>query len=121
MQLDPRDGRTLLAAARSGHRGVAMSGGGVHETRDGGQHGSTLVDGLGVVEGFNVSNATCHDPHVVRLCPGNPDRLYRQNHCGVNRLDRQGSRWARIGKRRPRRIGDVGFPLAVHPRDDCAA
>jgi photosystem II stability/assembly factor-like uncharacterized protein len=110
--VDPRDPRHLY---------FAMSGGGVHESRDGGQHWSTLVEGLGVVEGFDASNVTFHDPHVVRLCPGNPDRLYQQNHCGVYRLDRPGTRWRRIGKRLPRRVGDVGFPLVVHPRDDDVA
>ena len=110
--VDPRDPLHLY---------FAMSGGGVHESRDGGQHWSTLVEGLDVVEGFDASNVTFHDPHVVRMCPANPDRLYQQNHCGVYRLDRPGSRWTRIGKRMPRRVGDVGFPLVVHPRDDRVA
>jgi hypothetical protein len=110
--VDPRD---------PGHLYFAMSGGGVHESRDGGQRWSTLVEGLDVVEGFDVANVTFHDPHVVRLCPGNPDRLYQQNHCGVYRLDRPGTRWRRIGKRLPKRVGDVGFPLVVHPRDDAVA
>ena len=25
--------------------------------------------------------------------------------------------WERIGRRMPRRVGDVGFPMVVHPRD----
>ncbi|MCH2222062.1 MAG: glycosyl hydrolase, partial [Dechloromonas sp.] len=59
-----------------------------------------------------------HDPHCVRLCPSNPDRLYQQNHCGIYRLDRPGRRWTRIGRNMPEDIGDVGFPVVVHPRDD---
>jgi hypothetical protein len=51
------------------------------------------------------------------LCPSKPDRLYQQNHCGIYRLDRPGKRWERIGKRMPKRVGDVGFPMAVHPTD----
>ena len=79
--VDPRD---------PAHLYFAMSSGGVHESTDGGRTWSTLVKGLEVVEGFDPSNLTFHDPHVVRLCPSNPDRLYQQNHCGIYRLDRPG-------------------------------
>jgi hypothetical protein len=62
-----------------------------------------------------VSDPTFHDPHCVRLCPSNPDRLYQQNHCGIYRLDRPGAEWVRIGKRMPKRVGDVGFPAGRAP------
>jgi hypothetical protein len=106
--VDPRD---------PAHLYVAMSGGGVHESLDRGETFAPLVQGLAVVEGFDVSDPTFHDPHCVRLCPSNPDRLYQQNHCGIYRLDRPGTEWARIGEGIPEWVGDVGFPLAVHPRD----
>ncbi len=76
--------------------------------------------GMEVVGGFDASNVTFHDPHCVRLCPSNPDRLYQQNHCGIYRLDRQAGAqdtWQRIGRKMPKRVGDIGFPLVVHPRD----
>ncbi|MFY8089413.1 MAG: glycosyl hydrolase, partial [Rubrivivax sp.] len=60
---------------------------------------------------------TFHDPHVLRLCPSQPDRLYQQNHCGIYRLDRPGRQWQRIGLKMPKKVGDIGFPLVVHPRD----
>lgn len=107
--VDPRDPQHLY---------LAMSGGGVHESGDGGESWSTLVDGLQVVEGFDPSNIAFHDPHCVRLCPSNPDRLYQQNHCGIYRLDRPGTKWKRIGRSMPKAVGDVGFPLVIHPRDD---
>ena len=44
------------------------------------------------------STITFHDPHGVRLCPSNPDRLYQQNHCGIYRLDRPGDD---LGAHRP--------------------
>ena len=106
--VDPRDSQHLY---------FAMSGGGVHESRDGGQSFSPLVDGLDVVEGFDPATITFHDPHCVRLCPSDPDRLYQQNHCGIYRLDRPATRWLRIGRNMPAAIGDVGFPIVVHPRD----
>jgi photosystem II stability/assembly factor-like uncharacterized protein len=99
------------------HLYFAMSGGGVHETLDKGRTWKPLVKGLEVVEGFDPSTITFHDPHCVRLCPSNPDRLYQQNHCGIYRLDRPSNEWVRIGKKMPKAIGDVGFPMVVHPRD----
>ena len=106
--VDPRD---------PAHLYFGMSGGGVHETLDGGRHWTPLVQGMEVVEGFDVANIAFHDPHCVRLCPGNPDRLYQQNHCGIYRLDRPHKEWTRIGKSMPKQVGDVGFPMVVHPRD----
>ena len=49
--------------------------------------------------------------------PADPDRLYQQNHCGIYRLDRPEVRWTRIGDDMPREIGDIGFPIELHPRD----
>ncbi len=118
--IDPRDPRHLY---------FAMSGGGVHESRDAGRSWRTLIKGLEVVEGFDAATVTFHDPHCVRLCPSNPDRLYQQNHCGIYRLDRSGDTsggpsgdpsadtWQRIGRKMPKRVGDIGFPVVVHPRD----
>ena len=106
--VDPRDARHLY---------MAMSSGGVHESLDGGRTFRPLVDGLDVVEGFPRSDPTFHDPHCVRLCPANPDRLYQQNHCGIYRLDRPGTTWVRIGSSMPAKVGDVGFTMTVHPRD----
>jgi photosystem II stability/assembly factor-like uncharacterized protein len=106
--VDPRDPAQLY---------FAMSGGGVHESRDAGRSWSTLIEGLEVVEGFDAGTVTFHDPHCVRLCPSNPDRLYQQNHCGIYRLDRPGRTWERIGRGLPADVGDIGFPMVVHPRD----
>jgi len=106
--VDPRD---------PDHLYFGMSGGGVHESRDGGASFSPLLEGLDVVEGFDVDNPGFHDPHTIRLCPSRPDRLYQQNHCGIYRLDRPASRWERIGRAMPAEVGDCGLPLAVHPRD----
>ena len=84
--VDPRD---------PAHLYFGMSGGGVHESVDGGRTWKVLVQGMEVVEGFDASTPTFHDPHCVRLCPSNPDRLYQQNHCGIYRLDRPSTEWVR--------------------------
>ncbi|HVU00783.1 MAG TPA: hypothetical protein VHE30_03495 [Polyangiaceae bacterium] len=106
--VDPRD---------AAHLYLGMSSGGVHESTDAGATWKPLVQGLEVVEGFDPKNLAVHDPHCIALCPSNPDRLYQQNHCGIYRLDRPGTEWVRVGKNMPKTVGDVGFPMVVHPRD----
>ncbi len=106
--VDPRDPKHLY---------FGMSGGGVHESLDGGRTFAPLVKGMEVVEGFDPATVTFHDPHCLRLCPSNPDRLYQQNHCGIYRLDRPSKDWVRVGRNMPKPVGDVGFPMVVHPRD----
>ncbi len=106
--VDPRD---------AAHLYFAMSSGGVHESLDAGQTWAPLCVGLEVVEGFDVNTLTFHDPHVVRLSPSQPDRLWQQNHCGIYRLDRPATTWQRVGRKMPKKVGDIGFPMVVHPRD----
>ncbi|MBC2666160.1 glycosyl hydrolase [Novosphingobium flavum] len=110
--VDPRD---------AAHLYLGMSGGGVHESRDAGLSWAPLIDGLEVVAGFDASQWAFHDPHCIALCPSNPDRLYQQNHCGIYRIDRPSNRWHRIGRAMPPGVGDIGFPIVVHPRDDRTA
>ena len=106
--VDPRDPKHLY---------FGMSGGGVHESTDGGVSFHTLIDGLDVVEGFPRDDPSVHDPHCIRMCPSNPDRLYQQNHCGIYRIDRPSNHWVRIGVRMPKKVGEIGFPMVVHPRN----
>ncbi len=108
--VDPRDPKHLY---------FAMSGGGVHESVDGGHKWKVLMKGLDVVEGFGFDplDPTFHDPHCIRISPSNPDRLWQQNHCGIYRLDRPSDTWVRVGRNMPKQVGDIGFPMVVHPRD----
>ncbi|GBG15470.1 D-arabinose 5-phosphate isomerase [Novimethylophilus kurashikiensis] len=112
--VDPRNPKHLY---------FGMSGGGVHESLDGGETWRVLISGMDVVEGFgfDATNPMFHDPHCIRLCPSNPDRLYQQNHCGIYRLDRPSDTWVRIGKNMPSEVGDIGFTMTLHPRDDNTA
>ncbi|MDZ7652905.1 MAG: glycosyl hydrolase [Burkholderiaceae bacterium] len=107
--VDPRDPQHLY---------FGMWGGGVHESTDGGRRfahaGRRARGGRGLRP---TADPTFHDPHCVRLCPSNPDRLYQQNHCGIYRLDRPSTTWTRIGRAMPKKVGDIGFPMTVHPRD----
>jgi photosystem II stability/assembly factor-like uncharacterized protein len=106
--VDPRDTKHLY---------FAMSSGGVHESVDGGKTFAPIVAGMEVVENLDPATVTFHDPHCVRLCPSNPDRLYQQNHCGIYRLDRPSTTWIRVGRAMPKTVGDIGFPMVVHPRN----
>jgi photosystem II stability/assembly factor-like uncharacterized protein len=107
--VDPRDAR---------HVYIGMSSGGIFESRDAGETWKPLNKGVAAVFLPNPDAEFGHDPHCVVLHPAMPDRLYHQNHCGIYRLDRPGDdRWVRIGDNMPKEVGDIGFPMIVHPRD----
>jgi photosystem II stability/assembly factor-like uncharacterized protein len=106
--VDPRD---------KAHLYLGMSSGGVFESRDQGASWAPLNKGCAADFLPTPDPEFGHDPHCVRLHPLMPDRLYQQNHCGIYRIDRPGDRWTRIGDNMPRKIGDIGFPMTLHPRD----
>ena len=108
--IDPRDKR---------HMYIGMSSGGVHETKDQGKTWSPLIKGMkhAFLPDDKADDAPSHDPHCVVLHPAKPDRLYMQAHTGIYKLDRPADRWERIGLKMPKAVGDIGFPIAVHPRD----
>ena len=110
INIDPRD---------PDHWYLGLSSGGVFETTDSGHDWAPLNKGCAVAflpEGLEEVEYG-HDPHCVRLHPLRPDRLYQQNHCGIYRLERAEGTWTRIGDNMPRDIGDIGFPIELHPRD----
>ena len=106
--VDPRDARHLY---------ISMSGGGTFESTDGG--GDWVPLNKGVLATFfpDPYPEYGHDPHCVRMHPALPDRLYQQNHCGIFRLDRPSDTWVDIGKGMPKKVGNIGFPMTLHPRD----
>ena len=108
--VDPRDPNHLY---------IGMSSGGVFESTSRGADWRPLNKGCEAPIPLPDPDYG-HDPHCVRLHPMMPDRLYQQNHCGIYRMDRgPGSedRWVRIGKSMPTKVGDIGFPIVLHPRD----
>lgn len=106
--VDPRD---------AGHLYIGLSGGGVFESLDAGRDWKPLNGGCAIDFHPDPTVEYGHDPHCVRLHPARPDRLYQQNHCGIYRLDRPSTTWQRIGDNMPREVGDIGFPVELHPRD----
>lgn len=110
--VDPRDARHLY---------IGMSSGGVFESLDRGSDWHPLNKGC-VVDFLPDPNPEYgHDPHCVRLHPLAPDILYQQNHCGIYRMERTAGVWTRVGRNMPKTVGDIGFPMVLHPRDPEAA
>jgi hypothetical protein len=106
--IDPRDAQHLY---------IGMSSGGVFESLDKGASWSPLNKGC-AADFIPIPDPEYgHDPHCVRLHPLKPDRLYQQNHCGIYRMERSEGRWIRIGDNMPKQVGDIGFPMVLHPRD----
>ncbi len=108
INVDPRDPRHLY---------IGLSGGGVFESTDGGADWRPLNRGCEANFQPEPDPEYGHDPHCVRLHPLAPDVLWQQNHCGIYRLERPGEVWERVGNAMPREVGDIGFPVGLHPRD----
>jgi len=106
--VDPRDAKHLY---------LGLSGGGVFESTDGAHDWQPLNMGVAMDFAPDPDAEFGHDPHCVRLHPLMPDRLYQQNHCGIYRIERPATKWTRIGDNMPRDVGDIGFPIELHPRD----
>jgi hypothetical protein len=108
--IDPRDANHLY---------IAISGneGGVFESTDKGRSWKPLNAGSLAAAQPEPYPEYGQDPHCLRLHPLAPDVLYQQNHCGIYRLQRPASRWERIGDNMPKDVGDIGFPITLHPRD----
>jgi hypothetical protein len=103
------------------HLYLSMSGGGTFESPDRGASWSPLNSGVAMVfapprdDGGEWPYG--HDPHCVVQAPARPSRLWRQDHCGIYRLDRPEHRWSRVGDHMPKEVGDIGFGIVGHPRD----
>lgn len=106
--IDPRDAK---------HMYVSISVGGTFESLDGGVTWKPLNKGIEADFLPDPDVEYGHDPHFVVMHPANPDRLYQQNHCGIYRMERAEAKWIRIGNNMPKDIGDIGFPIVVHPHD----
>lgn len=95
---------------------LSVSVGGTFESTDAGGDWVPLNKGVAMDFAPPPPPEYGHDPHCVIQSQVQPNRLYQQNHCGIYRLDRPDTTWVRIGDFMPREIGDIGFPIAVHPR-----
>jgi photosystem II stability/assembly factor-like uncharacterized protein len=108
LTIDPRDAAHMYLVPQSG---------GVFETADKGVSWRPLNRNVEANFLPDPYPEFGQDTHCLRIHPLMPDRLYQQSHCGIYRLDRPGEEWTRIGNNMPREIGDIGFPIVLHPRD----
>ena len=108
--IDPRDPAHL-------YLGMSGGGGGGFESVDKGADWKPLNAGCRCDFLPDPYPEFGQDPHCVQLHPLAPDVLYQQNHCGIYRMERPQGRWERIGENMPKAVGDIGFPIVLHPRD----
>jgi photosystem II stability/assembly factor-like uncharacterized protein len=95
---------------------VAISAGGVFHTADGGEtwqarNRGTRADYMPEGEKYPDFGQCVH---CLVIAPGQPDRLYQQNHCGMYRSRDGGRHWDSIEAGLP---SSFGFAAAVHPHD----
>lgn len=104
VSIDPRDGRIL----------IAVSSGGVWESRDEGATWESRCKGLRAdyVPPEQVELPEAQDPHCVVRSPTDPDRLYMQHHNGIFMSRDGAATWTEIKNVFP---SVFGFPVAVHP------
>jgi len=108
----------VIASDDAKHMYICTSSGGVFETTDQGKSWSPLNKGVEANFMPNAYPEYGQDAHQIGVHPGNPNRLYQQNHCGIYRLDRPDDTWIRIGENMPRTIGDIGFSVVLHPDNE---
>ncbi len=112
MTIDPRDPT---------HMYIVTSSGGVFESNDKAESWRPLNKNVEANFMPGPSPEFGQDTHCLQMHPAAPDRLYQQSHCGIYRLDRPDDEWVRIGRNMPPEIGDIGFPIVLHPRDPDSA
>lgn len=108
--VDPRD---------SAHLTVAVSCGGVWESRDGGGSFRAATDGMhaAYVPPEQKYDTAVQDPHRVVCCAGHPDALWQQHHGGVFHSTNGAQQWNELFPP----VSNFGFAVAAHPRDPLTA
>lgn len=100
--VDPRDSKHLY---------VGVSSAGVLESTDGGESWQGRNKGMLMDYLPNPEAEWGHDPHFVTCCPGDPDHLWQQNHCGVFYSADGARTWRKVSD--PEVAVHFGFPVAT--------
>jgi photosystem II stability/assembly factor-like uncharacterized protein len=107
---DPRDPKRVV---------VAISCGGVWDTRDAGV--SWTLEGEGLVAAYLppelAGQRETQDPHRVVRCGAASDTMWMQHHCGIFRSTDAGATWTQLKPPGD----DFGFAVAAHPQDPLTA
>lgn len=104
--VDPRNDKHLY---------IGISCAGVYESKDGGKTWQHRNKGLNSYFMPNPTADVGHDPHRVVMCPGQPDKLWQQNHVSIYRSKDSGASWIDVSQKKgPARFG---FAIAVDEYD----
>ncbi|OOG50628.1 sialidase family protein [Polaromonas sp. C04] len=105
--VDPRDARHLT---------VAVSSGGVWQTRDGGARWALSASGMRAdyMPQESAFDENIQDVHCMVQCAAQPDALWVQHHCGIYRSADGAQSWQAIAAPAP---SGFGFAVACDPRD----
>jgi photosystem II stability/assembly factor-like uncharacterized protein len=105
--VDPRDSRHVI---------VAVSCGGVWETKNSGETWDTRTAGMyaAFMPEDRKSDPSVQDPHRVVACDASFDHLWCQHHNAAFRSIDGGGHWEDLATRPP---AVFGFAVAAHPRD----
>ena len=102
---DPRDARHLT---------LAISCGGVWQTRDAGETWALTAAGMKAdyMPAESAEDQNTQDPHRLVQCAAQPDVLWVQHHCGIYRSTDGGQHWQAIAPPAP---SGFGFAVACDP------
>ncbi len=105
--VDPRNPR---------HIRVAISCGGVWQTKDGGQSWELTANGMKAdyLPAEIEDDPNTQDPHRMVQCVSDPDVLWVQHHCGIYRSTNGGQQWIAIAPPSP---SGFGFAVACDPNN----
>lgn len=99
------------------HLALAISCGGVWQTRDGGATWANTSEGLDAgayMPPERRYDGNIQDVHCIAACAAQPDVLWAQHHGGIWRSVDGGMQWQRIPDPAP---SGFGFAVAAHPTD----
>lgn len=109
--VDPRDARHVL---------IAVSVGGVWETRDAGEIWTPRAAGMraAYMPPERAFEQNVQDPHRMAMCRSAPEHLWVQHHNGIFHSTDGAESWREIENVAP---SAFGFAVAVHPADPATA
>lgn len=104
--IDPRDSRVVT---------IAVSCGGVWQTRDGGDSWECRASGMiaDYMPDERGGDPNIQDVHRMVQCPSNSDVLWAQQHSGIYRSTDAAASWQPLAAQ----PSSFGFTVAVHPQD----
>ena len=106
--VDPRD---------ADHLYLGLSAGGIFESTDGGKDWATLNQGVEAVFLPEPDADYGHDPHCVRLHPPTPTASTSRTTAASTASTGPARRGSASATTCRATVGDIGFPVELHPRD----